>query len=139
MLDIQIAFKGSTFDALIPGLQAKRFDAVIADMGVTVDRLKVIDMVGYARGGHGIATKPGNLLNIENPMCGRKVAVTLASTQAVIKGPAYSAECVTRGAAVNLITVPNQQEALLQVKERASRRRLHGRACCGLGSRRKSE
>ena len=118
VLDIQIAFKGSTFDALIPGLQAKRFDAVIADMGVTVDRLKVIDMVGYARGGHGIATKPGNPLNIgENSMCGRKVAVTLASTQAVIKGPAYSADCVTRGAApINLITVPNQQEALLQVK-----------------------
>ncbi|WP_458114018.1 transporter substrate-binding domain-containing protein [Arthrobacter sp. R1-13] len=118
ILDIQIAYKSSTFDALIPGLQAKRFDAVIADMGVTVDRLKVIDMVGYARGGYGIATKPGNPLNIgEKSMCGRKIAVTLGSIQQVTKGPAYSADCVARGEApINLISVPNGQEMFLQVR-----------------------
>jgi polar amino acid transport system substrate-binding protein len=118
ILDIQIAHKSTTFDALIPGLQARRFDAAIADMGVTVDRLKVIDLVGYARGGFGIATKPGNPLKIgEKTMCGRKVAVTLGSVQQVTRGPAYSAECVARGEApINLISVPNQQEMYLQLR-----------------------
>ena len=117
VLDIQIAFKSSNFDALIPGVQAKRFDAVIADMGVTNDRLKVIDMVGYALGGHAIATKPGNTVNVgEKTMCGRTVAVALGSTQAVTKGPAYSAECEAKGSPpINLVILPNQQEALLQV------------------------
>ena len=118
ILDIQISHKSTTFDALIPGLQAKRFDAAIADMGVTLDRLKVIDLVGYARGGFGIATKVGNPLNIgEKTMCGHKIAVTLGSTQAVTKGPAYSAECEANGKpAINLISVPNQQEMYLQLR-----------------------
>ena len=118
ILDIQIAYKSTTFDALIPGLQAKRFDAAIADMGVTLDRLKVIDLVGYARGGYGIATKAGNPLNIgEKTMCGHKIAVTLGSTQAVTKGPAYSADCQARGQApINLISVPDQQEMYLQLR-----------------------
>lgn len=118
ILNIQIAHKSTTFDALIPGLQARRFDAAIADMGVTVDRLKVIDLVGYARGGFGIATKPGNPLKIgEKTMCGHKVAVTLGSVQQVTRGPAYSADCVARGQApIELISVPNQQEMYLQLR-----------------------
>lgn len=118
ILNIQIAFKSSTFDAIIPGLQARRFDAAIADMGVNMDRLKVIDLIGYARGGFGIATRPGNPLHIgEKTMCGHKVAVVLGSIQAVTKGPAYSVECQAQGKpAINLITVPNQQELLLQLQ-----------------------
>jgi len=118
ILGIQISYKSTTFDALIPGLQANRFDAAISDMGVTLDRLKVIDLVGYVRGGYGIATKAGNPLHIgEKTMCGHKIAVTLGSTQAVTKGPAYSADCQARGEApINLISVPNQQEMYLQLR-----------------------
>lgn len=118
ILGIQISYKSTTFDALIPGLQANRFDAAISDMGVTLDRLKVIDLVGYVRGGYGIATKAGNPLHIgEKTMCGHKIAVTLGSTQAVTKGPAYSADCQAHGEApINLISVPNQQEMYLQLR-----------------------
>ena len=118
ILDIQVAFKSSTFDAIIPGLQAGRFNAAIADMGVTTDRLKVIDLTGYARGGFGIATRAGNPLRIgEKTMCGHKVAVLLGSIQAVTKGPAYSAECQAQGKPpINLITMPNQQGLLLQLQ-----------------------
>lgn len=117
VLDVQVAFKSTTFDALIPGLQAKRFDAAIADMGVTKERLEVIDMVGYVLGGHAIATNAGNPLGIgEKSMCGHKVGVAAGSIQAVKRGPAYSSECVTAGnPAIELITLPNQQELLLQV------------------------
>ena len=118
ILDIQVAFKSSTFDAIIPGLQAGRFNAAIADMGVTTDRLKVIDLTGYARGGFGIATRAGNPLRIgEKTMCGHKVAVLLGSIQAVTKGPAYSAECQAQEKPpINLITMPNQQGLLLQLQ-----------------------
>lgn len=59
----------TTFDGLIPGLQAKRFDAAIAAMGVTKERPEVIDMVGYVLGGHAIATKAGNPLGLGRSPC----------------------------------------------------------------------
>ena len=117
ILDLQIAFKSSSFDAMIPGLQAERFDAVIASMGVTEERLEVIDMVGYALGGHALASAPGNPQGIgEASMCGHTVAVAQGSIQSVTRGPEYSLACEDRGEEpIKLVTLPSQQETLLQV------------------------
>ncbi len=45
-LGLTLEFRPTTFDTLIPGLQAKRFDAATGQMGITEAREKVLDMVG---------------------------------------------------------------------------------------------
>ncbi len=45
-LGLPLELRPTTFDTLIPGLQAKRFDAAVGQMGVTAVREKVVDMVG---------------------------------------------------------------------------------------------
>lgn len=118
VLGVNVEFSKTTFDGLIPGIQAKRFDAAIADMGVTEPRLEVLDMVGYALGGEAIAAAPGNPLDIgPDAMCGHKVAVAQGSLQAVERGPKRSEACVAAGEpAINFVTVPDQNAALLQLK-----------------------
>ena len=49
-LGLQLELRPTTFDTLIPGLQAKRFDAATGQMGVTVVREKVVDMIGTLLG-----------------------------------------------------------------------------------------
>src|ERR1700744_5247255 len=45
-LGLELQVRPTTFDSLIPGLQAKRFDAAVGQMGVTTVREKVVDMIG---------------------------------------------------------------------------------------------
>lgn len=118
VLGVDIEFKETTFDGLIPGLQAKRFDVALSDMGVTEDRLKVLDMVGYALGGEAIVTAPGNPLSIgPDSMCGHKIAVMQGGLQTVERGPKRSAACVKKGEPpINLLTLPSQNDELLQLK-----------------------
>ena len=48
-LGLTLDVRPTTFDSLIPGLQAKRFDAAVGQMGVTEVREKVVDMLGTLR------------------------------------------------------------------------------------------
>ena len=49
-LGLELEVRPTTFDTLIPGLQANRFDAATGQMGVTVVREKVVDMIGTLLG-----------------------------------------------------------------------------------------
>ncbi|MDQ2804915.1 MAG: transporter substrate-binding domain-containing protein, partial [Pseudomonadota bacterium] len=49
-LGIELDLRPTTFDSLIPGLQSKRFDAAVGQMGVTTVREKVVDMIGMLLG-----------------------------------------------------------------------------------------
>jgi lysine/arginine/ornithine transport system substrate-binding protein len=60
----------NTFDGMIPGLKARKFDAVLSDMGITQERLKQIDFTQplydthaqlVARAGSGILPTPQGL------------------------------------------------------------------------------
>src|SRR5947209_18143121 len=49
-LGLDLDLRPPTFDTLIPGLQSRRFDAAIGQMGVTNVRLKVVDQIGWLLG-----------------------------------------------------------------------------------------
>ncbi len=49
-LGLELEIRPTTFDSLIPGLQSKRFDAAVGQMGVTDVREKVVDMIGTLLG-----------------------------------------------------------------------------------------
>ena len=76
-LGVPFTFEGTSFDAIIPGLQSKRFDAGFASFGTTADRLKALDFVSQRRIGTSFAYPAQSSLDIKSAadVCGLTVAV----------------------------------------------------------------
>ncbi len=70
-------FEGTSFDAIIPGLMAKRFDAGFSSFGTTAERLKTIDFVSQRKIGTSLAYPASSALDIKetSQVCGLTVAV----------------------------------------------------------------
>jgi lysine/arginine/ornithine transport system substrate-binding protein len=69
-MKVKCVWVENSFDGMIPGLKARKFDAVLSDMGITEDRLKQIDFTVplyntntqlVARAGSGILPTPQSL------------------------------------------------------------------------------
>ena len=84
-LGVELELRPTTFDTLIPGLQAKRFDAAIGQMGVTVVREKVVDMVGWLAGQELFAAQADDSIKVDSldDLCGVAVATTRGSREMV--------------------------------------------------------
>jgi polar amino acid transport system substrate-binding protein len=84
-LGLQLDLRPTTFDTLIPGLQANRFDAAVGQMGVTVVREKVVDMIGYLLGNELFAARADSTIKVKSldDLCGLTVATTRGSREMV--------------------------------------------------------
>jgi len=84
-LGLQLDIRPTTFDSLIPGLQAKRFDGATGQMGVTDAREKVVDMVGTLTGNELFAALAGSDLKVNglDDLCGVAVGTTRGSREMV--------------------------------------------------------
>ncbi len=84
-LGLQLDIRPTTFDSLIPGLQAKRFDGATGQMGVTNAREKVVDMVGTLTGNELFAALAGSDLKVDglDDLCGVAVGTTRGSREMV--------------------------------------------------------
>ncbi len=84
-LGLGLDLRATTFDSLIPGLQAKRFDAALGEMGVSVVREKVVDMIGTLVGNELFAAPVDSALSIKtlDDLCGLTVATTRGSREMV--------------------------------------------------------
>ena len=73
-----------SFDVIIPGLQAKRWDFAIPAFSVTDERRKILDFVTIAESGTGFMVKADSKASIKaaSDVCGLKAAVQEASVQA---------------------------------------------------------
>jgi polar amino acid transport system substrate-binding protein len=83
-LGLKLDLQATTFDALIPGLQAKRFDAATGQMGVTEVREKVIDQIGWLLGNELFAALADNPIKVNSldDLCGVTIATTRGSREA---------------------------------------------------------
>lgn len=83
-LGIALDIRPTTFDALIPGLQAHRFDVATGQMGVTEVREKVIDQLGWLLGNELFAALADNPIKVNSldDLCGVTVATTRGSREA---------------------------------------------------------
>lgn len=97
-LGMTVEYSAASFDALLPGLTSGRFDAVFANMGVTAERLKVVDMVTAFESGQAFLAKKGSglELNTLDALCGVSVGVTRGSTQADLSAE-QSDKCTAAG------------------------------------------
>ncbi len=84
-LGLQLDIRPTTFDSLIPGLQAKRFDGATGQMGITDTREKVVDMVGTLTGNELFAALAGSDLQVNglDDLCGITVGTTRGSREMV--------------------------------------------------------
>ncbi len=76
-------FVESAFAAVIPTLQAKQCDVIMAQLYIKPEREKVVDFVPYVWSGTGIAVSkdhPADITGLDDSMCGKKVIVAVATT-----------------------------------------------------------
>lgn len=117
-LGLKLTFENTAFDTIIPGIDGGRYDFTASTMSATPDRLKVLDMIDYLKGGSSVAVAAGNPLDLTNDtLCGKNIAVAKGSTQQLIHLPNVSEwTCTSQGKpAIDGITLPNIQEALTQL------------------------
>src|SRR5262249_43772189 len=76
-------FVQSAFAALIPTLQAKQCDVLMAQLYIKPEREKVAASVPYVGSGREIAVArehPASITGLDDSLCGKKVIVAVATT-----------------------------------------------------------
>ena len=118
-MGLKVDWQQGSFDGIIPGLAAKRFDAAIAGMYITPDKYDSVTMIQYEVNFddilvRGDSTGPTNL-NDYPALCGMSIAIQTGSTLTDAFNSA-SAQCVKNGeGAIKLLPFQSNNDALLAV------------------------
>jgi polar amino acid transport system substrate-binding protein len=118
-LGVKFTYSPTSFDAIIPGLVGKRFDAGFSSFGSTPERLKALDFISQRKIGTGFGIKIDNTLEIENEAdaCGVSVAVMAGSWDNDLIDQLNKRACVDKGLKpVDIQQYANQAQAELAVK-----------------------
>ena len=76
-------FVEAAFATVIPTLQAKQCDVIMAQLYIKPEREKVVDFVPYVYSGTGIAVSkehPAPITGMDGSLCGKKVMVAVGTT-----------------------------------------------------------
>lgn len=82
-MGLKADFVQSAFAAVIPTLQAKQCDVIMAQLYIKPEREKVVDFVPYVYSGTGISVskdKPAAITGMDDSLCGKKVMVAVGTT-----------------------------------------------------------
>ncbi len=82
-LDLDVEKQNVTFDAILPGLAANKYDIAISSFTDTKEREQTVDMVTYFTAGTGFYTNAENPTDVETvaDLCGKTVAVQKGTVQ----------------------------------------------------------
>jgi polar amino acid transport system substrate-binding protein len=112
-------FVESAFSAVIPTLQAKQCDVIMAQLYIKPEREAVVDFVPYVYSGTGIALskdKPASVTGMDESLCGKKVIVAVATTAESL-ATEQSEKCTAAGKpAVDINRNSHADVALQQVQ-----------------------
>ena len=80
-LGVKIHLHKTSFDAMIPGLQAHRFDVIMGDLTDTAAREKVVDFVDYLQNAQTVIVRKGETRDFSAPLklCGFSAAAPKGS------------------------------------------------------------
>ncbi|MEV7827094.1 ABC transporter substrate-binding protein [Microbacterium enclense] len=98
------------FSALIPSLQAKQCDVIMASLYIKPEREEVVDFVPYLTSATGVAVKAGadaGITGLDDSLCGKKVMVTVGTTAQSL-AEEQSATCTGEGEKALDISTNNQ-------------------------------
>ncbi|MGH8920951.1 MAG: ABC transporter substrate-binding protein, partial [Acidimicrobiales bacterium] len=117
VMGLKPVVKNVTFNAIIPGLQAARYDVGLSSFTDTKKREKVVTFVTYFKAGEAFYVKASGGPSISglSSLCGKKVAVESGTTEEA-DAKTQSAACTKNGKpAVTVQVYQNQNEANLAV------------------------
>ena len=120
-MGLKIKIKNVSFDSVIPGIAAGRYDFTATNMTPTPERLQVLDMIKYWSDGSSVVVSKGNPQKFKmaagyQSFCGRKMAVITGTTQQETYVPEISKACKASGKpAIDSVILPNVQAALTQL------------------------
>jgi len=100
VLGVKFTFVKSTFDAIIPGLSAGKYDLGMSSFTDTKEREKVLDFVTYFKAGTDLMVPQGNpkkLATEDDSLCGLTVGAEKGTIQADSDIPARSKKCTAAG------------------------------------------
>ncbi|HMC07607.1 MAG TPA: ABC transporter substrate-binding protein [Solirubrobacterales bacterium] len=82
-MGLQVEVKNVTFDSIIPGLAANKYDLGMSSFTVTKEREKTVDFVSYANAGTSFFVKAEGGPSVQSlaNLCGQKVAAERGTTQ----------------------------------------------------------
>jgi polar amino acid transport system substrate-binding protein len=116
-LGINPKVENATFDSILPGLAAGKYDLGMSSFTDTKARQKTVDFVTYFSAGTSFYTKANGGTNVTSlaELCGKTVAVEKGTTEQA-DATAQSKKCTGAGkAAVKVLTFPDQNGANLAV------------------------
>lgn len=98
-LGVDVEIRPASFDSLIAGVQAGRYDVTIAGMADTNEREQSVSFVDYLNVGVAVVVKKGNPAHITGAedLCGKNVAVETGGYPQAVLVPALSATCTKAG------------------------------------------
>jgi polar amino acid transport system substrate-binding protein len=114
-LGLTLQVKNATFDAIIPGLAAKKYDLGMSSFTDTKEREQTVDFVTYFTAGTSFFTKADGGTDVTGlaDLCGKTVAVEKGTTQAD-DAQKQSKDCTSGGkGGVKVQTYPDQNGANL--------------------------
>jgi polar amino acid transport system substrate-binding protein len=115
LMGIKANVVNATFDTIIPGLQAGKYDMGASSFTDTKAREKVVDFVDYFSAGTSFFTKSSGGTSVSGlaDLCGKSVSVESGTTEeSDAKG--QSAKCKSAGKSpVNVLVFPTQSAANL--------------------------
>jgi polar amino acid transport system substrate-binding protein len=117
VMGIRVKMVNATFDSIIPGLEARKYNLAISSHNDTKQREQVVDFVDYFQAGESFYTKAqgGVAINSIADICGRTVAVEKSTTEET-DAQTQGAACTKAGKpAVTVLTFPDQNGANLAV------------------------
>lgn len=125
-LGVPFTFEGTSFDAIIPGLQSKRFDAGFSSFGTTAERLKTLDFVSQRKIGTSFAYPAQSKLDIKTAAdaCGLTVAVLNGSWDLGLLEKLNDNEC--KDNPVTMQTHGTQAQAELAVRSQRAQATVAG-------------
>lgn len=115
-LGLKPQFVESSFAAVIPTLQAKQCDVIMAQLYIKPEREAVVDFVPYVYSGTGIAVakeKPADVTGLDDSLCGKKVMVAVATTAESL-AMEQSDKCTAAGKPAVDVNRSNQADVSLQ-------------------------
>ena len=118
-LGVKFSFQNATFEGIIAGLTAKRFDIIMSSMSDTQKRRdQGVDFIDYFNVGTSIIVKKGNPSNIKSgdDFCGKTVGIQKGTTQEDV-AKEQATKCQQNGKGkLTIQTFDKDPEALQQLK-----------------------
>ena len=114
VLGLKVKVVNSTFEAIIPGLAAGRYDIGASSFTDTKEREKTVDFVTYLSVGQAFLTKAsgGPKINSLSELCGHTVSVEKGTTE-LEEAEKQDKKCKEAGKPIKLLIFPGQNAANL--------------------------